>query len=266
MYRSSLFRRVAALAAVAMIATACGGDDDGDDAPTETAAGGDSQAFCQALVDIESTEPDVDFESATPEEMEEATKVFFSDAMIPQARAIQEMAPEDLKDNVETIIGLFESNPTFELFESEEFLAAEEDIDRYVASSCGDDQVAVTGTEYAFEVGGELTAGKVAIDFKNEGAELHEMVILRKNGGVTESWDELLELPEEESMQKAAFVAAGFAPPAADDAVLVDLEAGEHIMICFVPVGATADVMQGGEEPEGPPHFTQGMRHEFTVG
>jgi hypothetical protein len=35
-----------------------------------------------------------------------------------------------------------------------------------------------------------------------------------------------------------------------------ELEPGEYVMVCFVSVGGAED---------GPPHFTQGMKYEFTV-
>ena len=51
-------------------------------------------------------------------------------------------------------------------------------------------------------------------------------------------------------------MAAAFAPPGEGGSTLAELSAGDYAMICFIPVG-------GGED--GPPHFTQGMIHEFTV-
>ena len=49
----------------------------------------------------------------------------------------------------------------------------------------------------------------MSFKFTNEGAEDHELAIARKNDGVTESFDELLALPEEEAMTKVTFVTAG---------------------------------------------------------
>jgi hypothetical protein len=48
------------------------------------------------------------------------------------------------------------------------------------------------------------------------------------------------------------------------------LEAGEYIMICFVPVGTKTEedffaAVQSDGEPTSPPHFTRGMVREFTV-
>jgi len=43
------------------------------------------------------------------------------------------------------------------------------------------------------------------------------------------------------------------------------LFAGEAFALCFIPVGFTMDALESGEEPEGAPHFTEGMVHEFEV-
>ena len=52
--------------------------------------------------------------------------------------------------------------------------------------------VEVVATDYAFsDVGDELT-GPVTFTMRNDGAELHELVIVRKNDGVTTSFEELL--------------------------------------------------------------------------
>jgi hypothetical protein len=47
------------------------------------------------------------------------------------------------------------------------------------------------------------------------------------------------------------------------------LEPGRYAMVCFIPVGFTpevaAEAAASGTEPEGAPHFTEGMIAEFTV-
>jgi hypothetical protein len=40
-------------------------------------------------------------------------------------------------------------------------------------------------------------------------------------------------------------------------------------MVCFIPVGSTPEAdkaaQDAGRDVEGPPHFTRGMKAEFTV-
>ncbi|MBA3606044.1 MAG: hypothetical protein H0W46_08755, partial [Acidimicrobiia bacterium] len=112
----------------------------------------------------------------------------------------------------------------------------------------------------------ELPAGQLGLLLTNDGEEAHEIAVLRKNEGVTATWDELLELPEEEAREMVTEVGGAFAPTNGAVGLLVgELEAGEHIALCFIPVGTSMG--DDGEfiEGDGPPHFVEGMRHEFTV-
>lgn len=117
----------------------------------------------------------------------------------------------------------------------------------------------VTGVDYAFEdLPSELDAGRVALRFTNatEADEAHELVLMRKADGTTETLDELLELPEEEAMTKLTPVGVVFSDQAGGTATtLVDLETGEYVAVCFIPTG--------GED--GPPHAFGGMAAEMTI-
>lgn len=46
--------------------------------------------------------------------------------------------------------------------------------------------------------------------------------------------------------------------------MIADFEPGDYAALCFIPTGST---MANSDEPDGdgPPHFTQGMKTEFTV-
>jgi len=134
-------------------------------------------------------------------------------------------------------------------------------------------RVDVVGTEYAFSEFDASYSGSVAFAFRNEGAELHEMVIVRKNDDVTETFEELLALPQEESLAKVGFIGQTMAEPGqtAPD-ILVAAEPGEYLMVCFIPQGTTAlpSIDPASSEPpaglgDGPPHFTLGMQREFTI-
>ena len=35
---------------------------------------------------------------------------------------------------------------------------------------------------------------------------------------------------------------------------------GASAAVCFIPVGFTVEALQSGEEPDGAPHFTEGMQ------
>jgi hypothetical protein len=80
------------------------------------------------------------------------------------------------------------------------------------------------------------------------------------------SVEELLELPEEQVESMIEFLGVAFAASGEEDVTFAQLEPGRHVMLCFIPVGTTSmEMLEGETPPEGPPHFTQGMVHEFEV-
>jgi hypothetical protein len=122
----------------------------------------------------------------------------------------------------------------------------------------------VTATNYAFTgLPDELPAGPTSFELTNDADEVHELVLLRKDDGVTQSAEELLAMPEEEAMDLATMVGSpAFAPPGDTAHTVKDLEPGDYIAVCFIPTGMTA---LDGPPPDGPPHAMNGMVAELTV-
>ncbi len=130
--------------------------------------------------------------------------------------------------------------------------------------------VEIVGVEYAFENVPATTAAGTTFTFRNNGQELHEMVVVKKNEGVTESFEELLALPDDQAFAFITFAGQAMAEPGqtAEGSVTV-ADPGEYLMVCFVPTGMT-ELPEGSLGPDaslpaGAPHFTQGMLAEFTV-
>jgi hypothetical protein len=253
----------AGLAALALIlgAPACGDDDDDGGAVTapgegETAAGGDTEAFCSGLVDFNAaalaTELD---ETSSAEDIEAAGA-----ELGPLWATVADNAPDDLSAAVD------ELSPAIEALDEGDATAfnADASFETYMGlvsgalDTCEFETVAVGGVDYAFEgVPSTIEAGTIAFAFTNESdAEDHEMVVFRKADGETRSAEELLNDPALAEAGPGEFVTATFAPPGGEGAALTELEPGDYVMVCFVPVGGAED---------GPPHFTEGMLSEFTV-
>jgi uncharacterized cupredoxin-like copper-binding protein len=172
-------------------------------------------------------------------------------------------APDDI---VDTITDLKEAaGPQLENPEND---ASEETLDLYreaiawTGENCDVETVDVTATEYEYDgIPDELPIGYTVTNLTNDGQEQHEMFTFKINDGVTESLDEIFELPEEEIFGKITPVNATFAVPGGTDTASWNLETpGNYAVVCFVPVGSV-----GETEGDGPPHFTEGMVHEFTV-
>lgn len=258
----------AAAAAVLVIGLAACGDDD-DDATTDTTeAGGDAAAdpaaFCDGLVEFNGLVMQVDLEDdASGEDVKEV-----GEQLAPLAQQMADAAPAALADawsdlNDTAIQPLLEGDG--EAFNSDDTFAAYTEVVGQAVEECGFESVGVTAIDYGFQgVPATMPAGNIAFELTNAGAEQHEMIVFRKADGVTQSIQEIVGLPEDQSESLVVFAGAAFAPPGESGSTLVNLEPGEYGMVCFIPVGSTGDVPPDSEV-EGPPHFTQGMLTEFTV-
>jgi hypothetical protein len=178
--------------------------------------------------------------------------------------AFQEHVTGDLAAPAETVATAFTAaieggDPSG--MESPEFVEANTLIGEAMYDGCEvDTQVDVAGVDYAFTgLPEEIPAGRVALRFTNgtEADEPHEIVLMRRADGADEPVEELLALPEEEAMAKLQMAGVAFADEAGSaNVTFLDLEPGEYVAICMLPVG-------GGEE--GEPHAFHGMTAELTV-
>lgn len=243
---------------------ACGDDDEPEaDEGTETGTDEGEQAadnaeFCDAVVEFNSAVFQLDIsEESTEEEI-----VAQGEEVAPVFQTIADEAPDSLAADAEELneaiqaltegdAEAFNSDATFEKYTSLVDGAVDE---------CGYETVDVTGIDYAYQgVPETIEAGTVAFTFTNAAeSEDHMMGIIKKKDGVDLSWEELLELPEEEAEQSTEFKGEAFAPAGEESSSLAELDAGEYAMICFIPVGSP-------DTEDGPPHFTEGMLQEFTV-
>lgn len=258
MTHGRIIRLVVAGAAFTAIAGACG-DDEGDSAGASD--------YCAASVALETVpEPDIDYETATPEEITAAVKTFATETFLPLAQRLRETASEDLLDDIDIGIGglnQLAATGDFEAaFGTPEVDAALERLHAHDLTTCEWNSIEVVAADYAFQgVPRDIDAGVASFEFSNGGTEMHEMVVYRVNDGVTETVDELLALPEEEVTEKVTMIAATGAAPGEAEYAVADLTAGTYAMLCFVSEGTTSEETEG----TGPPHFTRGMKFEFNV-
>jgi hypothetical protein len=235
---------------------ACGDDDSGDAADGDQVA--DDAAFCDAVVEFNGLVTQVDLDEESTEE--DITGV--GEDLAPTFQTIVDEAPDSLADiadelneSIQALSGgdatSFNDDATFQTYT--ELIAGS-------VAVCDFNSIDVTAVDYAFEgVPEEMEAGTTAFNFTNEAeSEDHMMAILKKKDGVDLSWDEIIALPEEEAQASVDIKGETFAPAGGTSAALTELDAGEYLAICFIPVGSP-------EVEDGPPHFTQGMQQEFTV-
>jgi hypothetical protein len=241
----------------------CGDDDstaDGDETTTtadalagETAAA--DQALCDAMVEVDANvnSPEGDPAAAfaamdevaanAPADMSDAV-----DALVADAKAVLP-AGGDLSD------------------ESQQTMT---EVYAHMADTCDIATATITAVDYEFEELPEtLDAGPTLFEMVNEGAEAHEMAIVRINDDVTDPIEDIAALPEEEAMSKITMAGGLFAMPGDTGYATATLEPGRYGVLCFLPEGSTPEHMEhmeaSGEMPEGQPHFMLGMSGEFEV-
>lgn len=262
-------RLAAVLLALGLVG--CNGDDtpapaDGTAREAAQVAAND-EAFCDAALGLGSPgEPEVDSENATEEEMAAAEQVFIEERLRPLVEELRASGPEEIQGDVailEQALDDAAEDGGLEAFFTSEGGDARNAIAKEAADRCGWTSVDVTMVDYDFEgVPDTLDAGQALFFATNDGDEGHEMIVFRRQDGVAEDWDTILQLDEEEAMQRVEFVAAAFAPSAEGSAAAAELTPGDYAMVCFIPVGTNASGTQPGE---GPPHFQEGMLATFTV-
>jgi hypothetical protein len=240
MYRSSRF--LPALATVALAATlgACGSDDSADDAADVATL---PPAACDAYSAV-------------------GAAMFGDPSAIADASVtLAAEAPEELRDAAATYGNAFAAafDGDEAAMESPEFVAAGHQLGAAAFETCDSvEQLDVTGVDFGFDgLPDEIDAGRVAIRFTNGTVadEQHELVLMKKADGVTETAVELLDLPEEDLMSKIVPVAVVFADEAGgESAALVDLDPGSYVAICMIPTSG-----------DGPPHAMNGMIADLEV-
>jgi hypothetical protein len=268
---------LAALAIATLVAAGCGDDDDdtasakpsdeNESAGADTGGDSDEDAYCDATLAIETApEPDIDFATASEEEIAAGLKTWADETLRPLVEDAAAVAPGILEGDIEIMTAALDQMAAGDpsAFDVPDVVAASNRVHAYDLDTCGWATQDVQATEYSFaNIPDEMDAGTTSFEFTNEGKEVHELILARKNDGVTETAEELLNMPEEEAFTKVTLLGSpAFALPGTSDYKVVDLEPGDYIAACFIPMGMTSD---DGPPPDGPPHFTQGMFAEFTV-
>lgn len=254
--------RTLALAAVPLTvagALAACGDGDGDEpaalATGEEAAGAATlpEVACDAAVDLSSAMGEVPQDPA-------AVGAFVDERLVPAAGTLADELGGAAGDAARTVLdaytGMARTGDPSTLGDPA-VAQAQNRVGAAVHAGCDLERVDITAEEYAF-VGApdELPAGRVSFALENVGVEEHEMVLLRRADGVTGTFDEIAQLPEDQMMSQVTFTGVVFGAPGTTSYTAIDLEPGTYFLACFIPVGGAAD---------GPPHFVEGMQHTIEV-
>jgi hypothetical protein len=271
---------VAAVLVLGLFGAACGGDDDDaattdtprDDTATDSpiaadGASADSAPFCDAALAVE-TAPDPELQGdGPPEDEAPVIMAWAEDVMVPLADDVEAAAPAEVEDAVATLVGAVDrlaADGDFAVFDEPDVAAADDELHAYELDTCGWTEQPVTAVDFAFEdLPAELPAGTTSFELTNDGPEVHQLLVVRRNEGTTQPVEELLALPEEEVGALITDVADAGPVVAGDTAYdIAELTPGDYLAVCFIPTGMTAF---DGPPPEGAPHAMNGMVAEFSV-
>ncbi len=267
-------RVVAGWAAVALLVTACGDDDDtasgsasgteettsttGSDGTDDTASG-DLTELCAIAEemfsqdDFPSAEQVTAYAELAPDEIADSVQVA-ADAVVEADGDVVAMMAAMAEDDVEVAVAEINA------FEVENCDIAHDPAETEPPSDEVDEsatRVDVTAQDFAFSFDGELAAGPASFVLTNDGEQAHHLILAKVAEGHT--IDEALEF--EGDPEEAGLIEAGAggetalaAPGGSDEEVLnTELTPGEWAMLCFLP------------NEEGTPHAFIGMVTPFTV-
>ena len=235
-------------ATLTFAAAACGSDDDNDSADSTavtTAAGATETTSAAGAAETTGSgsgaSTDVDAFCEAELAAEQAVQSEDTSAAGPALEALVAAAPEEIKPTVEEVVANAGGGPGDPAFDEPygEMIA-------FVKENCGFNELEVEGADYSFTgIPADVPAGPTIVTFTNTGEELHEVAFSRINDGVTETVQELLELPEEEALSKLTPVGGGFGLPGVTSFSVVDLsEPGRYLATCFIPEGLTPEVAE----------------------
>jgi hypothetical protein len=269
------WRAIAVGAAAVLALGACAGDDDDDDASgsdpgTEAdeqadEPDADAAAFCDAIVKSDAASLSVslgeggedaaaDAEAALAEVGDVVPQEISAEVGIMTAEARAQIAAGPQPDG---------SPPNIP---SDEYFTAATVVGDYMADNCGYQVIDVTATDYAYDgIPADAEAGKTLLRITNDGTEYHEVVLQRVHAGETRSVEEILALPEQEGGDLLDYQGNVIAPPGLGNWTVVNLSAGRHGAMCFVPTGATPEAFQSGPVDGRLPHTMKGMTAEMQV-
>jgi hypothetical protein len=217
------------------------------------------QAFCDAALKVDKAFTAIGDRGPTKKQAQALDKAL---------SGAESTAPPEVAADVQSIAGIIRSaaqsnqdpteNPAFD-----QNLAV---IDQYRYNSCGYQQLQATGIEYEFQgLPKAVPAGKVAIQFTDNGSEIHELEVLRIKG--KDSAKKVAGFSEKELGKKAEGVGSTFAMQGQTGYAFADMsKPGRYAVLCHLPVGSTSP--QAAEEAfkkHAKTHAQEGMYATITV-
>ncbi len=260
-------RRRRAVVAVLSIALAAGLAACGDD--SENADIGDAcDAHASVLAGFNTlftTLPAPPDDGPPPSEYATALRSSYDANIAVPLASLVANAPDEIRDETEEVarkVRQFRDEADSSVIEGEDFERLTGTVDGYLFENCSGTKASVEATNYAYDgLPPTLPAGTVRFELENTSDEAHEMVVVRRKPGVTETYDQLLALPGDQLRAKVDFVDTTSANPDETTFMVPALPVGDYLVVCTYGKGTTDD----DEPTDDEPHFQLGMKQEVKV-
>jgi hypothetical protein len=260
----------ASLLLLAVVMSACSGNG-ATQAPPSTPTGpvppADPAAFCTAAVDfmrVVSDGPDIDDPPGPPEAVATAFEEYEA-RLEPPLKDVEQSARPAAQQDIATIVRQTRyavATRDEAAIQTPEYNAALDRLGAFMISECGFEEVRVTALDHRYEgLPPALPAGTVAFTLSNQGAEPHDLDVYRIHDGVSQPFQQLAQLPDEQMDFVLTAVEEITSSPGNAETEFLTLIPGRYGVECPVPLGSTATA-----DGTGPPHYELGQIAEFTVG
>lgn len=254
---------------VGLVAAGCSDDNEPADASGDA---GTAAAYCDtALVLAADPGPDVDFATASEDDVSVAVRTWAGGTMLPRVGDLEEVVPPQLEDDLQVFRDALEhaaDTGDGSGFDSPELDAADAAAHAHDLEHCGWTTAQVVASDYEFSgLDATYPAGPLDFELANDGPEVHELTVLRIQDGVGATVEELMSSDDPTDQAKFEMInSTGPVESGDDEYLVVDLGPGRYVVTCFVPQGATSMEAMEHTVENAPAHAAIGMVHEFTIG
>ncbi len=255
---------VAAVLSIALIAglTACGDDAESADIADACEAHG---AMSVGYTKVLTSTPEPPDGAPPPAELVGQVQAAYDANVAGPLATLVGSAPDEVRDEVGEVATKsreFRATADRSVLLSSDYSDLIGTVDAYMHENCTGAKATVDAVNYAYEgLPATLPAGTVRIEMENTSDEAHEMLVFSKNPGVTESFDQILELPDDQAETKVAFANAVSTDPGQTAYMVTALPVGDYLFICNYGKGTTDD----DDPTTAEPHYTLGMKQEVKV-
>jgi hypothetical protein len=169
-------------------------------------------------------------------------------------------APRDLLDEIEAVRNVYVRlvrTADAALLSSPELVVPRQRLREFDVGNCEVQSFRVEASEYAFEgLPALISGGILAIELTNKGSQTHDLGLYRVNDDAELAAQDIPKLSREDLESRITRLSVESTGPGSTNSVVATVSPGEHVLICFQPVGGTTS---------GPAHYTRGMFEHFKV-